>query len=455
MSMNLLNDILSLSCSSESSARDSDGDKGIALGLAQIFGFNPASGETGAMFDLFNDAMGMVAGLGNGADDLPDAHLQYLFFDENFQFVAQAGKGYDYVQVDQGAEVTFATNPTHAHDSLELVRVFDQPGFLFVYVSNNSPGSQVYFDDLTITHKLSPIEQLDDYRPFGLTFNSYQSGVGNRYQFQGQEHQDETGWDIFKWRNSDPSIGRFFNIDPLAESFYYNSTYAFSENKVVSHIELEGLEAVFFQAEARVSIPMAGAYGITGSAAYGAAFDFEGNVALYQTYSFGGQVGAGANAGVGVGVNPLVENVNGLEGWGANVGFFASPSVLGSGFGVEGNVTIPAKEQDFTLNNIPSFLTDMVDLEGDFGGGATFSFGPTAGISAYAEGAYTDFFTQFNIFEESDKLGKNLGSFYDNLSNDAQNNIDRDSFINQMTEFINGNVKMNKRNKGLINEELD
>src|SRR5690606_26472952 len=52
------------------------------------------------------------------------------------------------------------------------------------------------------------------------------------------------GWDSFKWRNHQPDIGRFFNVDPLAEGFYYNSPYAFAENKVTSNFELEGLEAV-------------------------------------------------------------------------------------------------------------------------------------------------------------------------------------------------------------------
>ncbi len=41
-----------------------------------------------------------------------------------------------------------------------------------------------------------------------------------------------------------PDIGRFFNIDPLAEKFPYNSTYAFAENRVVDGRELEGLEWV-------------------------------------------------------------------------------------------------------------------------------------------------------------------------------------------------------------------
>jgi len=51
-------------------------------------------------------------------------------------------------------------------------------------------------------------------------------------------------WVQFKWRNHDPQIGRFIEIDPLANDYVYNSTYAFSENKVTNHIELEGLEAV-------------------------------------------------------------------------------------------------------------------------------------------------------------------------------------------------------------------
>jgi RHS repeat-associated protein len=85
-----------------------------------------------------------------------------------------------------------------------------------------------------------------DYSPFGLTFNSSErSGfTTNKFLFQGQEHQEETGWDSFKWRNHQPDIGRFFNIDPLAEDYYYNSPYAFSENDVISAIELEGLEKI-------------------------------------------------------------------------------------------------------------------------------------------------------------------------------------------------------------------
>ena len=46
----------------------------------------------------------------------------------------------------------------------------------------------------------------------------------------------------FKYRFDDCQIGRFWSIDPLATKYVYNSTYAFSENHVTTHIELEGLE---------------------------------------------------------------------------------------------------------------------------------------------------------------------------------------------------------------------
>ena len=65
-----------------------------------------------------------------------------------------------------------------------------------------------------------------------------------KYKYQGQERQDELGlnWDSFKWRNYDYAIGRFMNIDPLAEDYVYNTPYAIQENKMGLGIELEGLE---------------------------------------------------------------------------------------------------------------------------------------------------------------------------------------------------------------------
>ncbi len=69
-----------------------------------------------------------------------------------------------------------------------------------------------------------------------------------RYGFQNQERDDEikgAGNSVnYTYRMHDTRLGRFFAVDPLASSFPWNSSYAFSENRLLDAIELEGLEAV-------------------------------------------------------------------------------------------------------------------------------------------------------------------------------------------------------------------
>ena len=53
----------------------------------------------------------------------------------------------------------------------------------------------------------------------------------------------------YTFRMHDPRVGRFFARDPLSTSYPHNSTYAFSENKVIQFIELEGLEVYLSKAQ--------------------------------------------------------------------------------------------------------------------------------------------------------------------------------------------------------------
>ena len=68
-----------------------------------------------------------------------------------------------------------------------------------------------------------------------------------RYGFQGQELDNEIkgeGNSInYKYRMHDPRVGRFFAVDPLEYEYPHNSPYAFSENRLLDAVELEGLEA--------------------------------------------------------------------------------------------------------------------------------------------------------------------------------------------------------------------
>ncbi len=79
--------------------------------------------------------------------------------------------------------------------------------------------------------------------------SSYNQLFTYPYSFQAQEHDDEVKGDgnsvNYKYRMHDPRLGRFFAIDPLSANYPWNSVYAFSENRVIDGVELEGLEFAF------------------------------------------------------------------------------------------------------------------------------------------------------------------------------------------------------------------
>ena len=100
-----------------------------------------------------------------------------------------------------------------------------------------------------VESNVASVSTYTDYAPFGAPLpNRNGADVSYRFGFQEQERDDELkgpGNSVnYKYRMHDPRIGRFFAVDPLADKYPYNSTYAFSENKVIDAVELEGLEQV-------------------------------------------------------------------------------------------------------------------------------------------------------------------------------------------------------------------
>jgi len=86
-----------------------------------------------------------------------------------------------------------------------------------------------------------------DYSPFGVGLYGRSWSEGYRYGFQGQEKDDEIKGEgnsvNYKYRMHDPRLGMFFAVDPLSGKYPHNSSYAFSENRVIASVEIEGLEA--------------------------------------------------------------------------------------------------------------------------------------------------------------------------------------------------------------------
>ena len=89
-----------------------------------------------------------------------------------------------------------------------------------------------------------------DYSPFGVGLYGRSWSGEYRYGFQAQESSQELS-DIegnleFKFRSYNPKIGRCLSTDPITGRYPSIGAYAFSENKVIAHIEIEGLECTFY-----------------------------------------------------------------------------------------------------------------------------------------------------------------------------------------------------------------
>jgi RHS repeat-associated protein len=76
--------------------------------------------------------------------------------------------------------------------------------------------------------------------------NRHGSSNSYRYGFQGQEKDDELKGEgnslNYTYRMHDPRVGRFFATDPLEKKYPFYSPYAFSGNRVIDAVEIEGLE---------------------------------------------------------------------------------------------------------------------------------------------------------------------------------------------------------------------
>lgn len=101
----------------------------------------------------------------------------------------------------------------------------------------------------------------NNYYPFGMKHNNYNvdkkqyekygselsiescTNCSYKYKYNGKEFQDELGLNFydFGFRNYDPAIGRWMNVDPLAEKRYELTTYNYVQNSPLIRIDPKGL----------------------------------------------------------------------------------------------------------------------------------------------------------------------------------------------------------------------
>lgn len=182
----------------------------------------------------------------NPPANTPQAYLTILFFDERFNLVAAENGGV----VQQQVASTWTTNT----QPLSLNGQAPKNGYAYVYVSNLSDQS-VYFDNLVLGITAGNIIEEEHYYAFGLKIAGISSkklgdtGEGtlkNNYLYNDKEFFDDGGldWYDYGFRNYDPQIGRFVEVDPLTDDYPFLSPYQYAGNDPVGNIDQDGLDVL-------------------------------------------------------------------------------------------------------------------------------------------------------------------------------------------------------------------
>ncbi|MGB8192055.1 MAG: RHS repeat-associated core domain-containing protein, partial [Chitinophagaceae bacterium] len=171
----------------------------------------------------------------------PKAYINWVLLDEQLKYVSSSS-GFEQVPAESVYGNSGSSTSVYVHTQNGVV--VNKSGYLYIYVSNETPNMDVYFDNLQVTHLHGPLVEETHYYPFGLTMAgvSFQARgkVDNKRKFnkgselQSKEFNNGSGLELYatNFRNLDPQLGRWFQIDPKPN--YSQSLYSIMNNNPIS-----------------------------------------------------------------------------------------------------------------------------------------------------------------------------------------------------------------------------
>ncbi|MEM6816824.1 MAG: RHS repeat-associated core domain-containing protein, partial [Bacteroidota bacterium] len=128
-------------------------------------------------------------------------------------------------------------------------------GYNYIYQYTDHLGNVrlSYAEDPSNSGTPTIIEE-NNYYPFGLKHKGYNNNIspnGNsvaqRWKYNVMELDESLGLETYDFgaRNYDPALGRWMNIDPLAEYMRRHSPYTYAYDNPVAFIDPDGMLSQF------------------------------------------------------------------------------------------------------------------------------------------------------------------------------------------------------------------